>query len=195
MLLYVYVLRVEGRVNGIFALIPQVDYRVEGAAQTDEDRIKEVLRYDREQNLIGMYVPDKNPSQDPSVVRMYYTPSMARQQLYASGFPINMGPYNIIDAFVCLGSRFGLDPLQVYVELCRSDFGEGMYWANVYYVATPELPACVIKAEKHLIMLDTDEVLKRIASDHEDEMHFHKQMNNSPQDFQDKEIKANSPQT
>ena len=156
MLINLLVLSMQGEVNGNFAVIPRADPRVKSAQDIDEAKIKEVLRNDREKNLHGSGVPEENPSLDPSSVEFYYATTMDKKKLYASGFPINMGTYDIIDAFVCLGSRFGLRQLRVFVEVCHSRMGRGQYWANVYYVADSQVPACIITAEPYTVSLDNE---------------------------------------
>lgn len=172
MLLQQYVLRLQGEVNGIFGVITLTDRRVTDAQATDETQIKEMLRFDREKNTIGAHVPEENPSQDPSVVQYYYRPVMEKQNLYEYGFPINRDTYEIIDAFTCLGSRFGLKPLTVFVELCHSKMGSARYWANIYYVAESEIPGCIIKFDEVDVWLDNNEILDRVERDMQQDEHM-----------------------
>jgi len=146
--LKIIALEKQGSTSGIFAMIPF--WRDMEKVDTDEvtafvrERVLERLRFDREEHLCGAHVLDKNPSCDPSEVHFYYTATMEKQAIYRN-LPHDVGEsYRIIDAFVCLGSRFGLDPLQVFVEVCESKLGGGRIWANVYYVADSEVPVCVI---------------------------------------------------
>lgn len=145
----VHVLRIEGTVNKTFHIIPQLTFAGKGmeAQEELEELVKSELRRDREENLSGPLVPDRNPTESALKPQYFYQPTQNRQALYKHGFPVRMGTYSIIDAFSCMGSRFGLSGLSVFVELCRSNMGDKRLWANVYYVADSELPACIIRVE------------------------------------------------
>lgn len=151
-----YLLTKRGDVNGLFGFITPPLSTFSTNIKKDRDYYDNVealilaeLRHDREENLIGNGIPDKNPSLPPSVVEYYFTPCMERQRLYAQGFPIKQGTHTIIDAFVCLGSRFDLKQLQCFVEVCRSDFGgETRWWANIYYTYDSVVPAAIIETHQ-----------------------------------------------
>jgi len=110
-------------------------------------KITEFLRNDWEPNLYGVGFPKNNPSSDPREVRFGYTPTMLKQQIYAN-LPYNCGSYEIIDAFVCGGERFGLDQTGIFVEVCKSEMGGGRIWANVYLLTDSEIPSIIIKVEE-----------------------------------------------
>lgn len=105
------------------------------------------IRYDWEKSVHGGGLPIDNPSEGPSTVKFYYTPCMAKQAKYAK-IPYKEGSYDVVDAFVCLGSRFYMDSIQVFVEVCKSNMDSQRLWANIYYVADSEIPASRIMAEE-----------------------------------------------
>lgn len=154
----VYILRSVGVVNDLFDVFPAPE---DDSREATEAVLKERLRFDREETLQGIGVPDSNPSLDPSVVKYLYGPSMSRQRLYQRRFPIQMDGYEILDAFVCLGSRFGLKTLQCYVELCRGGHG---YWVNVYYVADSVSPDLRIDVTRAIPSYNPDH-LQRLVDD------------------------------
>jgi len=104
----------------------------------------DIVRNDWEKTVrIGLL----NPSVEPSTVKFLYTPVMYKQAKYAE-LPYKEGTYTVVDAFACSGTRFYMDSLQVFVEVCKSDMGERRIWANVYYVSDSVIPAIVIYAEE-----------------------------------------------
>lgn len=79
---------------------------------------------------------------------------MEKQQKYRN-LPYQLtDTITVIDAFTCIGSRFGLDTLSVIVEVCQSNCGEERIWANIYYAADSEIPACVIKIVEHSLFIE-----------------------------------------
>jgi hypothetical protein len=164
-----FLLVVKGCVSGVFGIVPCADSRDQDAEKKDEEAILAMLRCDREKGLCGQGIPASNPSLDPSTVEFIYKPAMYKQKLYSRQFPFSIASsYGIIDAFVCLGSRFGLQQLQVFVEVCKSNCGDGRIWANIYYVSDSEIPACIIEAEKSKIFLAHSDVKKRLERDKEE---------------------------
>ena len=108
------------------------------------NKVLEILRHDWEGGVHGGGFPKSNPTLDSDEMRFYYWPTMQKKAMYAN-LPFTCGSYQIIDAFVCLGERFGFKALQVFVEVCKSDMGGERLWANVYYVADSEVPVGTIK--------------------------------------------------
>lgn len=105
------------------------------------------LRHDWEKSVYGAGLPIDNPSEDPSTVKFFYRPCMDRQFKYRK-LPYKEGTYDVVDAFACLGSRFYMHGVQVFVEVCKSNMGGRRIWANIYYVADSEIPAARITAEE-----------------------------------------------
>ncbi len=139
------VLEKTGEVTGIFDIIT-MKITVDNREKLKKEIIK-VLRYDREENMHSKYILPKNPSKDSSKVVFLYGPAMYRQAIAACPLPHKIEKtVKIIDTFTCIGSRFGLQPLSVFVEVCQSTCGEKRIWAKIYYVADSEIPACTIKA-------------------------------------------------
>lgn len=162
MLQRILVLRQEGQVNRTYGVMPVLNekYWDDGLTAEAEEGLKKLLRKDRDRN---------SPAMDPSEVKYFYLPTMARQELYRLGFPIQVGingsePVSeIIDAFSCNGVRFGLSDLMVFVELYRSKMGDRSYWAYVYYVASPMVPALTIWVEAHILDIP-DEFLRTLLA-------------------------------
>jgi len=148
----------QGETSGVYTVRPSPDpLTVEDWQERKEKIIIEALRHDWEERTYGGGIPEKNPSEDPDRIELFYTPVRQKQALY-KGLPAKMDSYQIIDAFTCLGSRFDLKGLSVFVEICRSDMGGARYWANIYYVADSEIPACIIKVEEWSFFLEDEEV-------------------------------------
>ena len=161
MVLEIIILVKQGEVNGIFDIIPTFpnDEKI-------EEKIVEALRKDREKDVIGWLVPEENPSKNIEEIDFRYLPTMEKQNLYAEGFPVKIGKSEeIIDAFTCFGSRFGLKVPSVIVEIHKSLCGGPHYWACVYYAADSQAPACIIRAEDWIIGLDDsvkEEIRKKL---------------------------------
>lgn len=154
MLLTLLVFEQKGSVNGIFAITPAIAYNKDDAKELNKKKILEILRHDREENLHGKHVLDKNPSEDLSTIKFYYNPVMEKQQKYKN-LPYKLtDTITVIDAFTCIGSRFRLDTLSVIVEVCQSNCGEERIWANIYYVADSETPVCVIKIIEQSLFIE-----------------------------------------
>ena len=131
-----------GEVNGIFDVIIKkyINENIE------KDIIKS-LKYDKEKNMCGPHVLKENPNIKSSEVDFEYPPTFYRQSLSKNKLPYKISnTVELIDTFSCIGSRFGLKPLSVFVEIYRSTCGYHRIWANIYYVADSEIPACTIKA-------------------------------------------------
>jgi len=144
----------QGCVSGVFSIIPFV-WDSEKTSGDDHNafvrkQVIDELRKDREKGVVPG--PGENPSRDPSTVEFFFTATMEKQRIYRN-LPHRVGDsYDIIDAFVCLGSRFELKPLQVFVEVCQSRLRNDELWANVYYVADSQIPACVIHVQEWIFM-------------------------------------------
>ena len=107
----------------------------------------DIVRHDWEKTVYGTGLPNPNPSVESWRVKFLYTPVMYKQAKYAN-IPYKEGTYTVVDAFACVGTRFYMDRLQVFVEVCKSDMGDRRIWANVYYVSDSVIPAIVIHAEE-----------------------------------------------
>ena len=154
MLITVLIFKQKGNVNNIFAIGPAVAHTKIGSKNINKKKILETLRYDREKRSYGKNVLNENPSEDLSKVKFYYSPVMEKQQKYKN-LPYQLtDTITVIDAFTCIGSRFGLDTLRVIVEVCQSNCGDQRIWANIYYVADSEIPACVIEVVNHFLFID-----------------------------------------
>ena len=140
--LYVTVLEKIGIVNGTFDVI---------VSKLDDIK-KEILtslRLDREADIHGKHMVGKNPSKDPKDIEFHYNPTYYRQHLAAS-IPFKVEPtIELIDAFACIGSRFGLQPLNVFVEVYQSTCGYNPIWAKIFYVADSEIAICTIIANTY----------------------------------------------
>lgn len=166
MLIKQFALVQSGKVNGLYGFVIP-DFGVFDCASGGDEyygrvtqKIIDTLRHDHEKQTSGHLVPDENPSLGVEVVSFMYTPVFEKKKLYSQGFPVAQGTYDIVDAFVCLGSRFGLNPLQVIVEVCASRMGNRRVWANIYYAADSEIPASVICSREMDVFLD-DDLIKR----------------------------------
>jgi len=154
-----FIFEQTGEVNSVFDILSKVPLNT----KENKQNILKNFRRDREENIIGPLVPDKNPSKDISTVKFYYTPHMIKQKNYRpSNLPYRLSEtIQVIDAFTCIGSRFGLKPLSVLVEVCKSNCGDNRIWANVYYVADSEIPSIVIEAKMCSIFLEEHHIPKK----------------------------------
>ena len=156
MLTRILIFEKTGRVSGVFGIVPIVP------GDTDKQR-KDVLvhlRHDYEKNIHGANVPESNPSQDPARIRFVTYPFMYKQER-ARNIPLKISQtVTLIDSFTCLGSRFGLDNIIVIVEVYESTYGGNYFWAEVFYVADCEIPACIIRAKEHIIILKEENLAR-----------------------------------
>ena len=153
MLIEILVFEQEGESNGVLAIMPAVAYNKKDKHKRDKEKILEILRYDREKEVYGAYGLDKNPSRDISTIEFYYSPFMEKQKKFQT-LPYQItDTIQVIDVFTCIGSRFGLKPLSVIVEVCESNCGNNPIWANVYYIANSETPAIIIRVAKHVMFV------------------------------------------
>lgn len=89
--------------------------------------------------------------QDPQSVKFYFLPTMTKQETYrhlpyrVERLPIYKSETYIYDAFACVGDKFNLKDILVFVELKYSTIGEGILWAEIYYVADCLIPAMIIR--------------------------------------------------
>lgn len=154
MLLNMFIFKQTGAVNNILYILPAIAYNQKDAKKKNEKKILELLRYDHEEKLGGKYVLDRNPSEDLSTIEFHYNPVMEKQQKYRN-LPYHLtNTITVIDAFTCIGSRFGLNTLSVIVEVCQSNCGDQHIWANIYYVADSEVPASVIEILEHSVSVE-----------------------------------------
>ncbi len=150
MLIHTIVLQKTGEVNGVFDVLIS-DKKIE------REEIIKSLRYDRENGIHSKHMIGKNPSRNSEEIEFYYTPTMYRKELAATNLPYKVEPtVNLVDAFSCLGSRFGLQPLNVFVEVYQSTSGYRRIWAKIYYVADSEIPVCTITAEVYTKNVDIE---------------------------------------
>ena len=148
MLIHTTVLEKTGIVNGTFDVLVS-DKKIE------KEEILKALRIDREEGIHSKYMIDKNPSKDPKEIEFFYEPTRCRQKISTGKLPCKISTtINLIDAFVCLGSRFGLQPLNVFVEVYQSTCGYRGIWAKIYYVADSEIPVCIITAKTYTRNID-----------------------------------------
>ena len=143
-----------GAISQIYGILPDrlcaVDIKTtnveyEALQAENEKAILDYLRYDNERGL------DRNPSIKPIEVVFHYTPVYYRQRI-AARLPYRLtDTITVIDAFACMGTRFGLKPLMVFVEVYKSSCGENRIWANIFYVADSEIPICTIKVDRHIL--------------------------------------------
>ena len=148
MLIHTAVLEKTGIVNGTFEVIVS-----ENPVHSRE--ILEALRVDREEGVHSKYMIGKNPSKNPKEIEFLYEPTLCRQKLATAKLPCKVSStVNLIDAFVCIGSRFRLQPLNVFVEVYQSTCGYKGIWAKIYYVADSEIPVCIITAKIYTRNID-----------------------------------------
>lgn len=158
MLSTMYVFKKKGDVSGVYGLLPKSPLinssDLKENKTINRQAILNYFRYDREEGTCGPLWPDKNPSKDPKDIDFYYHPVYYRQRI-ASKIPYKISDtVTLIDVFTCLGSRFGLESLQVFVEVYESSCGSERIWANIYYVADSEVPACIIEVNEFTIYVD-----------------------------------------
>lgn len=147
-----------GAVNQIYGILPDhlcaVDNKTTEAEYNafrakNEKAVLDYLRYDNEFELDR--VPSTNPSIKSTEVDFRYNPVFYRQAI-AAGIPYKITPtITVIDAFACMGTRFGLKSLMVFVEVYKSSCGENRIWANIFYVADSEIPICTIRVDRHVL--------------------------------------------
>ena len=141
----------RGRVNDIFAILPAIAYNRKDAKERNRKIILDAFRLDRE---VRMPDEKKNPSKNILDIKFHYNPFMEKQFKYTK-LPYELtDTINIIDIFVCSGSRFSLKPLMVVVEVCESKCTSNPIWANIYYVANSEIPVSTITIKAHSMFLD-----------------------------------------
>jgi len=152
-----FIFEQTGEVNSVFDILSKVPLNT----KENKQNILKNFRRDREENIIGPLVPDKNPSKDISTVEFYYTPHMIKQKNYRpSNLPYRLSEtIQVIDAFTCIGSRFGLKSLSVIVEVCQSNCGNNPIWANIYYVADSEIPSSIIRVNSYSTFMDKENIV------------------------------------
>jgi hypothetical protein len=152
----VMVLRQIGDVSQIYGVLPDHSSKINNMTSRGEykqykkenkESILKCLRYDNEKGLDR--IPTTNPSKDTKDVIFHYNPVYYRQAI-ANNLPYQItNTITVIDSFACLGSRFGLQELMVFVEVYESSCGDGRIWAHIFYVADSEVPVCTIMVTKH----------------------------------------------
>lgn len=154
MLLSLLVFDQKGSVNDIFAIMPAIAYDKKDNEKKNKEEILQIFRRDREVGVFGGCGPTENPSLNISTIEFYYTPLMEKQRKYKK-LPYQLtSTIQVIDVFTCLGSRFGLEPLSVLVEICESNCGVHSIWANIYYAADGEVPASIITITKYSMFVE-----------------------------------------
>jgi hypothetical protein len=87
-------------------------------------------------------------AKDPQSIEFHYLPTMGRQEIYKR-LPYKEPPFSgevfIYDAFACVGDKFNLKDLAVFVELKYSSMACGILWAEIYYVGDCLVPAMIIR--------------------------------------------------
>lgn len=155
MLAKILILEQTGNVSGVFGVIP--------TAFMDMDKqrkdVLSHLRHDYEKNIHGAGAPKSNPSQNPAKVKFVTYPFMYKQER-ARNIPLKISQtVTLIDSFTCLGSRFELDSLTVIVEVYESTYGGNYFWAEIFYAHSCEIPACIIRAKEHAIILEKENII------------------------------------
>jgi hypothetical protein len=87
---------------------------------------------------------------DPLEIKFYYTPTMLKQHYYKKlPYLLELNTQTkIVDAFSTNGEKFGLRPLEVFVEIKTSEMGGRALWAEIYYVADSMVPVLIINLNK-----------------------------------------------
>ncbi len=143
MIIHTTILEKTGDVNGIYNVFTSKE-------EITNEEIIESLRFDNEEHMYSKHMLDKNPSKDSSEINFNSNAVHYRQELAATKLPYRIQPtVDLIDSFVCLGSRFGLQPLNVFVEIYQST-DNNKIWAKIFYVADSEIPACIIRTKRYL---------------------------------------------
>ena len=149
MALNIIILEKTGEISGIFDVI------VKKYTDNIEKDILKTLRYDKEKNTHGPHVLKENLNEESSKIDFKYAPTFYRQTLSKNKLPYRVSDtVELIDTFSCIGSRFGLKPLSVFIEVYQSTCDKYKIWADIYYVADSEIPACTIKAITILKIID-----------------------------------------
>lgn len=150
-----------GAVNQIYGIIPDNLYAVtkqtttieyEALKAKNEKDILDLLRRDHERNFGDTSISVANPSKESTEIDFRYNPVFYRQTI-ADNLPFRLtATIKVIDSFACMGTRFGLKPLMVFVEVYKSSTGENRIWANIFYVADSEIPICTIRVDRYVIV-------------------------------------------
>ena len=153
----VIVFEQTGKVNNVYGVIKSNANKIN--RETTKEEIKELheqnekaildyFRYDQEKSIVGV---QPNPSKETGSIEFYYTPTLIKQEI-AKNLPYKLTEtVTIIDSFACQGTRFGLQPLVVFVEVCQSNCGNNRIWANIYYAADSEIPCSIIKVNRYWV--------------------------------------------
>lgn len=161
MSLNIYIFEKKGEVSGVYGVISRIPLKdgqtVEEVQKANKQVILDYFRFDREKGVYGAGVPDINPSKDSKDVKLLYDPVFYRQKI-AREIPHKISnTVTLIDSFACFGTRFGLKNIRVFVEVYESNCGPQRIWANIYYVADSEIPACIITVNPYSIFADSQQ--------------------------------------
>jgi len=138
-----------GKTTSLIAISDIVD-----TYYTFEDLKKDFCKRlrDLNTNLFGVGIEVGSlKAKDPRECHFFmYTPVFEKQKLYQKiPFVINEETKTtLIDAFACIGTKFGLDSLDCFVEIKSSEMGSGIVWAEVYYVSNSLYPALIIECNE-----------------------------------------------
>jgi hypothetical protein len=147
----------KGDVSGVYYVLPLMDSTKDPEHEKKNEKvILDALRHDHEANLIGR-VPKNNPSCDPAAIKFYYTGTMYRQKLYST-LPVVLPDRILIDVFTCLGSRFGLEQRNIFVEVYKNKTLNSDYYAHIMYVVSPERIASIISIRQWTVFLEDEHV-------------------------------------
>ena len=83
----------------------------------------------------------------PNSVDFGYGPWRIKQRTYEY-LPLTIDKYiTLVEAFTCVGDKFGLKDIQVVVEIKTSSTGTFRTWAEIYYVYDAQIPALIIEGD------------------------------------------------
>jgi hypothetical protein len=119
--------------------------------------IVEAIRFDREANVSNAFGTHLNPTLPAKTFYLNDDRQFQKVTMYQH-LPADVGNHQVVDAFMCYGSRFGLTPILVYVELHQSGW---RYWVEIFYGCEADIPAAII--DVHRIPLDFTQTQVEVA--------------------------------
>jgi len=160
-LVSVYIFEQRGVVSGVYNILPKTNIKNHKHSKINRQAIIDVFRQDCESANYGMEHIGENPSRDVSSLKSIHkcayfpVPTSTRLKLYEK-LPIMLPDRKIIDVFTCFGSRFGLEPKTVFVEICCTLSGE--YYANLMYTENPDHVLSIISVVEHTFFCDEQHI-------------------------------------
>lgn len=153
----VLILTQTGAVNQVFGVLPDNLKKANNTTTKEEynelreknkKSILDYLRYDNDKYETN--IKDRNPTRNSNEIDFRYSPVFYRQDI-ASQLPYQLtNTITVIDAFACMGQRFKLKRLVVFVEVYKSSCGYNRIWANIFYATDSEIPICTITVERYI---------------------------------------------